>query len=312
VAVYTSYVALSIERYEASVLIPASQAGLVLAISIPAALAFGRTGAVLATITGVFLGAVGAIAWAEVRLRSKPAAVAPTLKSVLAFGIKGYSANALQLINYQVDLFILAAVASNAAVGHYALAVSIATLLLVLPSALATVLFPRIARLSSEGEESKRELVETKGLRHVSLLVFGGAVAIALGLGFLVVPVFGANYRPTTNLGLILLPGAAAMGLSSVLAATLIGRGKPVYSLYGALISTPITLTMYAVLIPWLHANGAALASTLSYLITFALFCRFYGRVTHRSALPLLVPTRSEFGDLRTLGGGVLGRPTKN
>ena len=70
------------------------------------------------------------------------------------------------------------------------------------------------------------------------------------------------------------------------------------YSLYGAVITTPITLAMYATMIPSFHATGAALASTLSYLMTFGLFCHFYRRVTGRRVLPLLVPTRSEFADL--------------
>ncbi len=130
-------------------------------------------------------------------------------------------------MNYQLDLFILAAVAPAAAVGRYALAVSATTLLLLLPRALSTVLYPRIARLSA-GEIADREMVETKSLRHVSLIVGVTTLGLAAALELLVVPVFGAAYRSTTDLGLILLPGAAAMGLSQVLGATIIGRGKPV------------------------------------------------------------------------------------
>ncbi len=73
------------------------------------------------------------------------------------------------------------------------------------------------------------------------------------------VPVFGADYRPAINLGLILLPGAAAIGISTVLAATVVGRGSPKYSLYIALVTTPITIAMYATMIPWLHATGRRL-----------------------------------------------------
>ena len=52
------------------------------------------------------------------------------------------------------------------------------------------------------------------------------------------------------------------------------------YSLYGTFITTPLTIAMYATMIPWLHATGAALASTLSYLASFVLMCWFYRRVT--------------------------------
>lgn len=303
---YAAFVALAIDRYEASMSMPAIQSGLLLALSVPAAVLFGRTGGVAAlTLTCVATG-VGATVWALLRLPKGGSTQPGQLRRAVSFGIKGYSANALQLVNYQLDLFILATVVSAASVGHYALAVSATNLLLLLPRALSTVVSPRVARLSAGGDEAAREMVETKSVRHVSLLVLLGAATLALALEFLVVPVFGTDYAPTINLGLILLPGAAAIGISTALAATVVGRGKPVYSLYGALITTPITILLYVTMIPWLHATGAALASTLSYLATFLLFCLFYRRLTTRKVLPLLQPTRAEFEDLWGLARSAL------
>ena len=310
--IYASSVTLASDRYEASMAMPAVQAALLLAVSIPLALLFDRSGAIVALTLAAAVVAVGAVVWARSRL---PAA-APTqpgqLRRAISFGVKGYGANALQLVNYQLDLFILAAVASAAAVGHYALAVSATALLMVLPRSLSAVLYPRVARLSASGDHVKRAMVEAKSLRHVSLIVVLTSIAMAAGLELLVVPVFGADYRPAIKLGLILVPGAAAIGVSTVLAATVVGRGKPTYSLYGALITTPITIAMYGTLIPSFHATGAALASTLSYLLSFVLFCHFYRRVTGLHVLPLLVPTRSEFADLwgalRTVARRVAGR----
>jgi len=202
--------------------------------------------------------AAGSVVWAWRRLPAAAPSQPGQLRRAISFGIKGYGANTLQLVNYQLDLFILAAVASAAAVGHYALAVSATTLLMVLPRSLSTVLYPRVARLSSNGDHATREMVETKSLRHISLIVILTSIAMAAGLELLVVPVFGADYRPAINLGLLLVPGAAAIGVGTVLAATVVGRGFPKYSLYSALITTPITVAMYATLIPWLNAIGAA------------------------------------------------------
>jgi O-antigen/teichoic acid export membrane protein len=306
--VYTSSIALAADRYEASVAMPAVQATLLLAVSVPAALLFGRTGAVSALTIAAVVSALWAITWALRRLPEAGPAPPGELRRAISFGIRGYGANTLQLVNYQLDLFILAAVASAAAVGHYALAVSATTLLMVLPRALSSVLYPRVARLSASGDDASREMVETKSLRHVSLIVAVTAVVLAVALELLVVPIFGDEYRATINLGLILLPGAAAIGIATVLAATVVGRGKPNYSLYGALATTPLTIALYATMIPWLHATGAALASTLSYLCSFLLFSQFYRRVTGRRVLPLLVPTRSEYADFRALGTALASR----
>jgi O-antigen/teichoic acid export membrane protein len=299
--VYTSYIALAIDRYEAAMAVPAAQAVLLLALVVIGAVIAGVTGAVVAMAAGLTGIGVAAFIWGRRRLPPSRSSSPGQLRRAIAFGVKGYAANALQAINYRLDLFILAAVASTVAVGNYALAVSVATLIWILPEALSEVVYPRIARLSGGSGGTASEMVETKSLRHVSLAVVLGALALAAALELLVVPVFGETFRPAVNLGLILLPGACAIGISTVLAATVVGRGHPRYSLYGALITTPLTLAMYAVLIPWLHATGAALASTVSYLATFALFCHFYRRVTGRNALPLLVPTRSELADLHAV-----------
>ena len=305
---YLSYIALATDRYEAYAVMSALQALLALALAVPGAALFGVEGAIVATTLANVVVGVGAAAWAQRRLPGDEGAEPGQLRRAISFGVKGYVANALQLLNYRLDLFILSAVTSTAVVGRYSLAVAATTLMWLLPGALSEVLFPRVARLQSREEEVAREMVETKSVRHASLVAASTGLLVAVALVFLVVPVFGEDFRPSVTLGLILLPGAALVGISSVLAATIVGRGKPIFSLYGALVVTPSTVLLYALFIPWLHAEGAALASTLSYAGSFVVTAWFYGRVTRRSALPLLLPTRSEVDDLRAVPGAIRAR----
>jgi O-antigen/teichoic acid export membrane protein len=299
---YTSSIALALDKYEASMLTPVARALLLLVFGVIGAVAFGLRGAVAAITLAATAVAAASVIWALARLpHTGPRHRFANLRRGLSFGLKGYAANVLQVFNYRVDLFILAAVASAASVGQYSLAVAATSLLWILPGALSSVLFPRVARLSQDGESATREMVERKSVRHASLAVFAGGVAVAAGLELFVVPLFGAEYKETTKLGLILLPGAAAVGLGSVLTSTIVGRGKPIYSLYGVLISTPLTIGIYLALIPELKATGAALGSSLSYLIGLIIAGYFYRRTTGRGVLPLLLPTRSEFDDFRHL-----------
>ena len=171
------------------------------------------------------------------------------------------------------------------------------------------MLFPRVAHLHAQEDESaaeQLEMVETKSVRHATIVSLGGAALVALALLFLVVPIFGSEFRPATELGLILLPGATAIGIAVVLSSTIAGRGKPVYSLYSALVVTPVTMLLYLWLIPWLDATGAALASTMSYCLSFVVASAFYRRATGRRVDRLLVPSRSELDDLRALPGAVV------
>jgi O-antigen/teichoic acid export membrane protein len=306
---YVSFIALATDRYEAYVIPPAAQSALALALVAPGALAFDISGAVVGlALSNVIVGSATAI-WARRTLPAAAGATAsPMVRKAISFGVKGYAANALQLLNYRLDLFILSAVASAAAVGQYSVAVAVTSVLWLLPQGLSDVLFPRVAHLSArEGEdaEAHREMVEVKSLRHVTLAVVAATVVLAAALVLLVVPIYGERFRPAIDLGLILLPGVALIGIAGVLSATIVGRGKPIYSLYIALITTPLTIGLYAVLIPWLDAKGAAIASSVSYAVSFVLACVFYARVTGRRPLRLLRPGRSELDDLRALPGAV-------
>jgi O-antigen/teichoic acid export membrane protein len=298
---YTSFVALATDRYEVSTSLPAVQAVLVLVLAVPGALAFGIEGAVVGASLATVATGVGAVAWGGRRLPPSGRSGPGELRRAIAFGIRPYAAVALRLLDYRLDVFILSAVASTVVVGTYSLAVAITSLLWLLPRSLSDVLLPRVARLSGSGDDDELEMVETKSVRHASLVTILGTVALAVALVLLVVPIFGESFRPAVDLGLILLPGTAAIALSFVLSATVVGRGKPAYALYGALAITPLTVVLYATVIPWLEADGAALASTLSYLGTFLLWCHLYRRTTGRRVAPLLVPTRSELDDLRAL-----------
>jgi O-antigen/teichoic acid export membrane protein len=304
---YLSYIALATDRYEISMSLPAIQALLVVLAVVPAAVLGGVSGAVVAAALATVAVGVAATLWGSAHLGDEPRS-GFRLRSAVAFGIKGYAANALQLVSYRVDLFILSAVASTAAVGRYSLAVSLTSTLWLLPRALSDVLFPRVARLNAEADHAALESVEEKSLRHVSLMVVGSVIAAAVLLELLVVPIFGETFRPSVNLGLILLPGAAAIAVSTVLAATIVGRGKPQYSLVGTAISTPLTVLLYVVLIPAFGATGAATASSVSYLATFAIFAQLYRRATGRSAFPLLVPTAAELAELKALTTKIVSR----
>jgi len=298
---YTSQIAVAVDQYEFSMFVPASQAIAVLAFAVPAGVLFGLRGAIVGATLGTVTVGVASVAWARRRLPLSRHREPGQLRRAVSFGISGYAANSLQLINYRLDLFVLSAVASASAVGNYSLAVAITSLMSLLPGALSSVLFPRVALLSGNDDTSTREMVETKSVRHASLATMVSAAVLAIGLVFLVVPIFGSAFEASIHLGLILLPGAAAIGISTILAATVVGRGRPSSGLYGALIITPVTIVMYLTLIPWLDQNGAALASSLSYIGTFCVWSVLYRRTTGRRVLPLLLPTRSEFEDLRSL-----------
>jgi O-antigen/teichoic acid export membrane protein len=317
---YMSFVALALDRYGAFVLPPALQATLMLCLVCILGALFGLTGAVAGLALSHVLTALPSAVLGRTLLGTASAGARGTernpgndhaLRRAVVFGVKGYAANALQFINYRLDMFILASVATSAAVGHYAVAVAVTGVLWLLPQAISEVLFPRVAALSASGAEAvqaMREMAEIKSLRHATLIVLVSTAALALASLLLIVPIYGAAFRSAVDLALILLPGVAALGLTGPMAATIVGRGHPGYSLAITLIVTPLTVGLYIALIPPLHATGAALGSSISYLSSSGLIAVFYTRLTGRPALRLMIPGGSELEDYRRLAGGARAR----
>jgi O-antigen/teichoic acid export membrane protein len=318
---YGSFVGLADDHYEAYVVPPALQSTALLVFALALAIPFGITGAVVAMLAAHAIAAVATFVWGRRRLGrgAGRGASGGQLRRALAFGVRGYAANALQVLNSRVDFLVLSAVAGATALGHYAVAVAVTTVLLLMPQALGDVLFPRVAALSAapgEDAAAHRAFVEAKSLRHTTLVVAAGTVLVAAGLVLLVVPVYGAAFQDSIALGLIRLPGVALSGIGGTLAATIAGRGHPEYGLYTTLIATPVTMLLYAVLIPSLEATGAALASSLSFTASFVLMAFFYRRATGHGMLARMLPTRSELADYRALpaqirawAAGILARP---
>lgn len=300
---YGSYVALADDRYEGFVLPPAIQSvsGMVLAVAL--GLPFGLRGAIIGLLAAHALGAL--FVWLYRRrlsVQPLPEVEVPAstqLGRALTFGVKGYAANALQVLNYRVDVLLLSSVAGAAAVGPYAIAVGITTTLWLLPQAVSDILFPRVASLSAGGKDAEehRRFVETKSLRHVVLLVVVGTGALAVGMYLLVVPLYGADFREAIDLGMIRLPGVALLGIAGVMSASYVGRGHPIFGLYSALVVTPATMVLYALLIPAHGATGAALASSLSFGLSFVLAVFFYRVAVGEPVWRRMIPTWSEVRD---------------
>ncbi len=303
---YGSFVALADNHYEGFVLPPALQSGVGLLLVIGLAIPFGLTGAIAGLLLSHIAAGAGTFVLGGRKLtETASTADAPNqLRDALRFGVKGYAANALQALNYRVDVFILAAIAGADTVGHYSVALGATAALWLLPQALSDVLFPRVAALNAsdhDDAEAHEAFVIGKSLRHTALIVVVGATVLAVALWQLIVPIYGEDFRPAIELSLILIPGVGLLGIAGVLSAVIIGRGRPMYGLYIALISTPLTMLAYALLIPPFEATGAALATALSFTTNFVLAAYFFRRVTGLRVLPLLVPTRSEFQDYRGL-----------
>jgi O-antigen/teichoic acid export membrane protein len=310
----SSYVALGLDRYEvyATASVSANFGALVLVCIL--APRGGIEGAVAGLAAAQLVTAAGYLAWGRSRLKTHSPGwgrrAAANVRRAASFGLKSYSTTVLSLIVYRADLFILSAVVGGAAVGHYAVALAVAELGMLLPRALNAVVFPRVASLdrqASARDADEQLMVITKSIRHS--LLQAPLTALTLIIALLLVPlIYGSEFRPAIEPGLILIPGVLLLGIANVMSAVVSGKGRPEYALYAWLIAAPAALALYAVLIPELGTEGAALASSVAYALNAILGVYFLQRTMPLPSVVELLPHREELSDYRRVASRAWAR----
>jgi O-antigen/teichoic acid export membrane protein len=204
---------------------------------------------------------------------------AALLRRMITYGLKFHISVLAGAIIFRADLLIVNHFRGPAEAGVYSVATQFGLLLMLLPSVIATLLFPRVtAEQDAHGETTW--LVT----RHTALIMLVCCVA-AVPASFLLPLVYGAAFSDATTLLLILLPGVYLIGLESVLvqhfSALGLPRAIPIYWL----VTLVVNLVLVFALVPQFGAFGAAIASTVSYALIFGLVTFYFLATTRRAVL---------------------------
>jgi O-antigen/teichoic acid export membrane protein len=123
----------------------------------------------------------------------------------------------------------------------------------------------------------------------------------AVPFSFLLPLIYGDGFTEATRLLLILLPGVYLVGLESVLVQHFNALGLPrIIPVYWVLVLA-VNLFMVFSSVPRLGAQGAAVASTLSYALIFALVTRLFLASTGQSFANVFILRRSELRQLLSI-----------
>lgn len=213
------------------------------------------------------------------------------LRAVIRFATPSYGANVMQYLNYRLDLFIVAYFRDLREVGLYALATTLAQLIWLVSSSVATAVFSRVSAAAEPPQEAARRTATLA--RSVLAIQIALAFALALLAKPFLLTVYGPAFEPAATALWLLLPGAAAFGVVSVVAAHHAGIGRPGLNLTVSASSLVVTIGLDLALIPRLGINGAAIASTASYAFAAIVITWLFRRTTNVAIREtLLIRTR--------------------
>ena len=205
------------------------------------------------------------------------------LRRMIVYGLKFHISILAGAIIIRADLLVVNHFRGAAEAGVYSVASQFALLLMLLPGVIATLLFPRVT--SEQDARGETTCAVSRYTTFVMFLCCLAAVPFSLLLPF----IYGSAFTDATKLLLILLPGVYLMGLESVLVQHFNALGLPrAIPLYW-IATLVLNLILVFALVPRYGAQGAAIASSISYAIIFALVALHFHTSTGRTFAEVFV-----------------------
>jgi O-antigen/teichoic acid export membrane protein len=264
-------------------------------LGMPLALIWLRTGLVGAIVTQTVIAILVTI-WLAVRVK-RTARLRfgwnPTLaRGMLTFGGKSYVQTLASTLHFRVDQYMIAMFLDPTQVGLYAVAVNLTNLLLKVPDATGTVLYPRIA-----GARDGDAHAETSAVcRHTLFVMVIAGLGYVVGGPFAIRLLYGRAYVDAIPALLLMLPGIVMISLYLLLTRNFTSRNRQQVNIVAAVAALAINVGLNCVLIPRWGISGAAISTTVSYSIAALILLVMFVRESGYSVAQTVLVGRAEIG----------------
>ncbi|HKE37146.1 MAG TPA: oligosaccharide flippase family protein [Candidatus Baltobacteraceae bacterium] len=283
--------------------INASQTFSVLAVAVYVPLLIFAHASVWTVLAVWVAGSIASAVYVVVKLRRYAAMTTgdddgPIVREQLKFGAQMGITSLSAYLNFRIDVFIIIFMLGQTALGLYSVGLGIAELLWQLNRSIVTASFGRIAR----GEEDTAAVTTATSMRHAFTVVTVSAILVALLAPPIVPRVYGSAFEQSVLVTLLLLPGIVAYSMMGLLSTFFTQQiGEPRLPLIFRLISTIICAVATILLLPRIGIIGGAIATSISYVISFALAAGYFVRRTGTAPSNLFFLRKSDLESYRSL-----------
>ncbi len=194
------------------------------------------------------------------------------------YGFKAYLAAFFSFMVLRIDILMVKQMLGSEQTGFYSVAVNMADLVIVLPTIIGTLLFPKLAAMTDE----KRKWEQVKrALRGVGFFMLLATLALVFVTHPLIKILFGKAFLPAVPAFLWLLPGVFMIALNTLLMNYFASTGMPWVTVYSPAFAALLNIGANLILIPRYGIVGASLSSVLAYGSMLA-FSAVYILIVHR------------------------------
>ncbi|MDQ2914996.1 MAG: polysaccharide biosynthesis C-terminal domain-containing protein, partial [Chloroflexota bacterium] len=226
-----------------------------------------------------------ALVWLSYRVAGVSSPNIALLRESITFGTRAWVGNVAGFLNMRLDQILLGILATEAALGMYAVAVNGAEILLYFPAAVTAALIPALAR----AEPDIRHEQALRGFRILGATTVMSVLVAAVAGPLLLAAVFGPGFQASVVPFLWLLPGAVGYATKTVFSSALLASSSPGLSSVSSIAALVTGVVLDLLLIPGYGATGAAFAASAAFLMGGVVALVLYRR-RHRFAWTEIVP----------------------
>ena len=196
-------------------------------------------------------------------------------KKMISFGSITLFSNAVNLINYQADVLLIGYFLSSRELGVYSVSVMFAKIIWILPDSIQKITFPLISEFYAKKMDDPIKIVVDRCMKYSSIfLVLSSMFFVFFGKQIITL-IFGAEFEQAYMPLNILLVGTVLFGITKSVGSIFASVGKPNLVYRIPLVSAIINVILNLILIPIYGINGAAIATTVSFLVSMVLMFYF-------------------------------------
>ena len=201
-----------------------------------------------------------------------------------------------QMLNYRLSYYIIERFFGPGFLGIFSVGTQVSESVWIVGRGAATVHYARLSNTNDMNYAKDLTLALMKGVAVVTFLLLFIMVLLPQSVYLFL---FGAGFTEARIVVLILAPGMLFTAVTMIISHYFSGVGMPKYSMYGSAVGLVMTLSVGFILIPVLGINGAALTTSLSYLVCMCYLIIVFMRKTGAGFKDFKIH-KSDFSLLRT------------
>lgn len=219
-------------------------------------------------------------------------------KVAYGYGFRVFLSSLFILLLLKVDIVIVKRLLGFAEVGIYSVASHIVDMLQVASNMVGSLLLVKLSDTDND--------VEKWVLMKKMLMVFFVFLSIAnigfIALGKIILHVmFGVQFVPVYYVYIWLMPACYGLSFGSLFNNYLNAKGFPIISIILPAMAVVLNVALNYLLIPFWGIYGAAVATSVAYLLWFLLIVAYEQRCTNGKMINHLMPVRQDWIDIYRL-----------